>query len=117
MEFDFPFEDVSFTTYNHIIRDVTHDIDKNPPITDIWAGGINTWVSAVSIHASDGITFDLEELRVLYGRLLAFSAFAGTDQCVCCATGNSVTGTEASIWLVPPWYFTVLSSRIVTVSV
>ena len=66
-------------TYNHIIRDVTHDIDKG--ITSIWAGGIDTWISAVSIHSSAGITYDLEALRDVHGELDTFEAFGGVDQC------------------------------------
>ena len=53
-------QDASGNTWNHIISDATHDIDKG--ITDIWAGGINTWRGAVGIHASAGVTIDLEEI-------------------------------------------------------
>jgi len=82
-------EEVAFTfsdldtwgnTYNHILKNATHDVDKN--ITDIWAGGRNDWARCVAIHAAAGITFDLEALRAEYGELGTFSCFAGVDQCV-----------------------------------
>ena len=77
--FDLLTGDANSGTYGHILRDVTHDVDKG--ITDIWAGGLDTWAAAVSIHGAAGITFDLEALRAAHGELGLFRCFAGVDQC------------------------------------
>jgi hypothetical protein len=77
--FEFGAGDPTGGTYSHIIKDFTHDIDK--PIFEIWAGGINTWVSCVGIHASAGIALDLTELRRRHGELATFECFAGMDTC------------------------------------
>ena len=79
--FTFGPQDASGNTWNHIISDVTHDIDKG--IEDIWAGGMNFWRGSVAIHASAGVTFDLEEIRSEYGpeTVRYFQSFVGSDQC------------------------------------
>ncbi len=77
--FMFDPNDVGANTWNHIIKDVTHDIDKD--ITDIWAGGRNDWLSCIGIHAPAGVTLNLKALRDEYGTLGTFSCFAGADQC------------------------------------
>ncbi|MFP6631605.1 MAG: malectin domain-containing carbohydrate-binding protein [Planctomycetota bacterium] len=81
VSFTFGGQDASGNTWNHIISDVTHDIDKG--IEDVWAGGMNFWRGAVGIHASAGVTFDLEEIRSEYGpeTVRYFQSFAGSDQC------------------------------------
>ena len=77
--FTFPFEDFTGVTFDHILSDVTHDIDKG--IEEIWAGGDSTWDSAVSIHGAAGITYDLAALRDAHGDLETFRAYGGVDQC------------------------------------
>jgi hypothetical protein len=66
-------------SYGYILRDVTHDIGGGT--TEIWAGGLNDWVSCVGVHAAAGITYNLAELRKVYGDLTSVSCFAGVDQC------------------------------------
>jgi hypothetical protein len=76
--YSFSTQDMS-NSYGYILKDITHDIDKG--ITDIWAGGDNSWQFCIAVHAAAGITFDLFPLREEYGPLDTFSCFAGTDQC------------------------------------
>ena len=80
LSFDFPAADLG-TTWNHILKDKTHSIDVG--IEEIWAGGTDIWTTAVSVHASAGVTFDLTGIRNEFGSqdVGALSCFAGTDQC------------------------------------
>jgi hypothetical protein len=73
------------TTWNHILRNATHDFDKG--FADVFAGGIDAFNTGVGIHAAAGITFDLTALRAEFGaaNVRWFSCFAGHDRCSGCA--------------------------------
>jgi len=80
VSFGFQGGDATGDTWNHIIKDSTHDIDKN--CADVRSGGLS-FVRAIGIHASAGITFDLEEIRSEHGpdQVRYFSSYAGMDRC------------------------------------
>ena len=80
VEFQFDGGDATGDTWNHIIKDATHDIDKN--CNDIPSGGIN-FQRAIGVHASAGITFNLEPIRDVHGAdaVKFFSSYAGMDRC------------------------------------
>ncbi len=79
--FQFGPQDATGGTWNHILSNVTHDIDKG--ITDVWAGGMHHWRGSIGIHAAAGVTFDLEEIRNEHGFEVVryFQSFMGSDQC------------------------------------
>ena len=79
--FDFPFADVITKTWNHILKDKTQDVANG--VEEIWAGGRKDWDTAVSVHASAGISFDLSEIRAEFSEksVGTLSCFTGTDQC------------------------------------
>ncbi len=84
--FDFLPSDTSPHTWDFILKDRTNDIDKGEErICAGSAGGQPncTWSSGIGLHASAGITFDLEALRDRYGPEVVkfFSCFAGMDKC------------------------------------
>ncbi len=93
--FEFGLADATAGTYSHIIKDLTHSIDGG--VTEIWAGGINTWVASVGIHASAGITLNLTKLRQKYGELGTFSCFAGGDQCGGDVSNYAITSDGLSV--------------------
>ena len=82
VEFEFRPEEPWPNSWNHILANKTHDIDKDPPIEEIFAGGME-WATGVGVHASAGITFDLSEIRAEHGNAAVhtFSTFAGNDNC------------------------------------
>ena len=80
VEFSFDAGDTIGNTWNHILKDRTHDVDKG--INEVRAGG-SVWSTGIGIHAAAGVTFNLEELRAVYGAesMKYFIAFAGSDGC------------------------------------
>ena len=79
VQFNFDPGDTSGSTWNHILSDLTHDVDKG--INEVRAGG-SVWSTGIGIHASAGITFNLEEIRAAYpDSVKYFIAFAGSDGC------------------------------------
>ena len=80
VEFSFDPGDTTANTWNHILSDLTHDVDKG--INEVRAGG-SVFSTGIGIHAPAGVTFNLEELRAVYGAetMKYFIAFAGSDGC------------------------------------
>src|SRR5690606_17963177 len=78
--FEFLLDEPWTGSYNHILANKTHDIDKG--IEDVIAGG-TTFDAGIGIHASAGITFDLEALRDTHGESAVgtLHTFAGVDGC------------------------------------
>ncbi len=68
-------------SWNHVLSNFTHDIDKGNE--DIYAGGRNTWTTGIGIHASAGVTFDLGAIRDEHGEeaVKELSVFLGKDRC------------------------------------
>jgi hypothetical protein len=95
IQFEFGLGDATGGTYNHILKDLTHRIDAGT--TDIWAGGQNTWVSCVGLHAAAGVTLNLQTLRDRFGRLGTFSCFAGMDQCAGMVTLYAIASDDGDI--------------------
>jgi uncharacterized repeat protein (TIGR01451 family) len=79
--FQFPFGDVSSGTWNWILKDATHEIGAAD--ADIWCGEIDAFRNGIGIHASSGITFDLDSIRARHGaaNVKQLSCFAGHDRC------------------------------------
>ena len=68
-------------SWNHILSNRTHDIDKGRE--DIFAGGNANWETGIGIHSAAGITFDLDAIREEHGadKVVSFSTFIGADRC------------------------------------
>jgi hypothetical protein len=78
VSFDFPTADAIGTGWNHIISGANGGISNGPMLV-----GAQTFERGVGIHASTGITFDLDELRTEHGadKIGTFSTFWGMDAC------------------------------------
>ncbi len=78
--YDFPAGDQNGGTWNHILINNTHDIDKG--LGDFFMGGV-TYSGGIGIHSSAGIAFDLDAIRAAQptATLNYFSAFIGIDRC------------------------------------
>jgi hypothetical protein len=76
VEFDFALADGIGTGWNYIM--VNRDADGSLPVT---AGGLTSWATSVGIHASEGITYSLANLRRDFGadRVGCFSTVWGMD--------------------------------------
>jgi len=76
--FEFPAGDTHPSTHNYILKDRTHDICREPI-----CGG-EAFETGIGIHASAGITFDLDAIRADEGNNWNhFSARVGRDSCSC----------------------------------
>ena len=69
------------TSWNHVLSNRTHYIDQG--YEDIFAGGTTDWETGIGLHASAGITFDLDAIREEHGadKVVSFSTFVGVDRC------------------------------------
>ncbi|MBI4607033.1 MAG: NPCBM/NEW2 domain-containing protein, partial [Planctomycetes bacterium] len=77
--FDFPTADGIGTGWNHILKDGNGGEAGLP----IEVGGVGTWASAVGIHSSTGITYDLNAVRATHGNeaVGCLSTNWGMDAC------------------------------------
>jgi len=68
-------------SWNHVLSNRTHYIDHG--YEDIFAGGTTDWETGIGLHASAGITFDLDAIREEHGadKVVSFSTFVGVDRC------------------------------------
>lgn len=79
--FDFVPGDANPNSWNHILSNVTHDIDKG--VGNIRAGGREPFATGVGVHASAGVTFDLTAIRAKYTaeKVQNLVALIGNDGC------------------------------------
>src|SRR5262249_19843565 len=69
------------SSWNHILSNITHDIDKG--VGNIVCGGQGPFATGVGVHASAGVTFNLKKLRAKYGadKVVTLSSRVGIDGC------------------------------------
>jgi len=68
-------------SWNHILSNITHDIDKG--VGNIRVAGREPFATGVGVHASAGVTFDLNAIRAKFGaaKVKYLSTLAGVDGC------------------------------------
>ncbi|MBI4603023.1 MAG: PKD domain-containing protein [Planctomycetes bacterium] len=82
VEFEFaPDDPQPDGSWNHILSNVTHDIDKG--VGNIRVAGKEPFATGVGVHASAGVTFDLNAIRAKYGaeKVKNLGTLAGVDGC------------------------------------
>ncbi len=81
--YEFPIDAAGSNSWNHILRDRNGGASAPPIVVGGSQGGEDPFNSAVGIHSSTGITYDLNALRARHGpeRVGCFSAFWGLGNC------------------------------------
>jgi PKD repeat protein len=82
VQFPFAAGEDNPNSWNHILANVTHDTDKG--VGNILVRGItNSFATGIGVHASAGVTFDLDALRREYGedKVVYLLGTIGTDTC------------------------------------
>ena len=79
-KYDFRAGDENANAWDWILSNLTNDVDKGPG--NVICGNVK-YTTGVGIHASSGVTFDLEAIRAEHGEdaVVYLSVVCGTDQC------------------------------------
>ena len=81
VEYQFITGDAHPVSWNGILSNATHDIDKG--VGNIFVGGQGGIATGVGVHASAGVTFDLDAMRSEYGadQIQIVTGQVGMDTC------------------------------------
>jgi hypothetical protein len=81
VEYTFSDVDPNPGSWNHILSNITHDIDKG--VGNIRVAGQQPFATGMGIHASAGVTFDLNAIRAKFGaqKVKFLSTLLGVDGC------------------------------------